>query len=149
MIKSVIMTSATLAVGKDESFQFFRSRVGLSGGMSVRVGSPFRYDKQAEVILVRAARPLGPAGGVRNGTCPDRSSVSSPTPTATRSSCSPVTTYCDAAAAVLPWLNEKGMLLLSQAGDQNRTQLLESFRPIEAQRPVRHRQFLARRRCAR
>ena len=51
-IRSVIMTSATLAVGRDDTFSFYRSRVGLSGGMTIRVGSPFRYDQQAEVIVV-------------------------------------------------------------------------------------------------
>ena len=38
MIRSVVMTSATLATGEDDSFSFFRSRIGLSGGQSVRVG---------------------------------------------------------------------------------------------------------------
>jgi ATP-dependent DNA helicase DinG len=128
-IKSVIMTSATLAVGKDESFQFFRSRVGLSGGMSVRVGSPFRYDKQAEVILVSGL--------------PDPSARRAEFENALPRQIKRFVAHTDGhafvlftsydllrrcAAAVLPWLNEKGMPLLSQAGDLNRTQLLESFR---------------------
>jgi len=128
-IKSVIMASATLAVGKDESFQFFRSRVGLSGGMSVRVGSPFRYDKQAEVILVSGL--------------PDPSAQRAEFENALPKQIKRFIAHTDGhafilftsydllrkcAAAVLPWLNEKGMPLLSQAGDLNRTQLLESFR---------------------
>ena len=52
-IRSVVMTSATLATGKDDSFAFFRSRVGLTGGLSLRVGSPFDYQRQARVVVVR------------------------------------------------------------------------------------------------
>ena len=38
MIKSVVMTAATLATGPDDNFAFYRSRIGLSGGMSLRLG---------------------------------------------------------------------------------------------------------------
>ena len=52
MINSVVMTSATLATGTDEQFKFFRSRIGLAGGLSLRVGSPFDYEQQAKLVLV-------------------------------------------------------------------------------------------------
>ncbi|TVP95373.1 MAG: helicase [Planctomycetaceae bacterium] len=128
-IRSVILTSATLAVGKDDTFRFFRSRVGLSRGLTIRVGSPFRYDQQAEVILV--------------SDLPDPSSnrvaFESALPAQIRRYLEQsdghafvlFTSYDllrRTAAAVLPWANEKGMLLLSQAGELNRTQLIESFR---------------------
>ena len=51
-IRSVIMTSATIASGNDDKFTFYRSRVGLTGGQSVRVGSPFNYQEQSRVIIV-------------------------------------------------------------------------------------------------
>jgi len=128
-IKSVVMTSATLAVGKDDSFGFFRSRVGLSGGLSVRVGSPFRYDQQAEVILV---------SGLPDPSA-ERAKFESALPTQIKRFVAQTdghafvlfTSYDllrRSAAAVLPWLNEQGMMLLSQAGEMNRTQLLETFR---------------------
>ena len=53
MIRSVVMTSATLATGTDDKFKFFRSRIGLSGGLSIRVGSPFDYQQQAKLVVVR------------------------------------------------------------------------------------------------
>ena len=53
MIRSVVMTSATLATGTDDKFKFFRSRIGLSGGLSIRVGSPFDYQQQAKLVIVR------------------------------------------------------------------------------------------------
>lgn len=128
-IKSVIMTSATLAVGKDEQFSFFRSRIGLSGGMSVRVGSPFHYDRQAEVILVTGL--------------PDPSTQRVAFEAALPAQIKRFLSQSDGhafvlftsydllkrtAAAMLPWLNEQGMLLLSQAGELNRTQLIERFK---------------------
>ncbi|MEQ8788516.1 MAG: helicase C-terminal domain-containing protein [Pirellulaceae bacterium] len=50
--RSVVMTSATLAVGKQASFDFFRSRVGLTQSASKMLGSPFDYRTQAKLIVV-------------------------------------------------------------------------------------------------
>jgi ATP-dependent DNA helicase DinG len=52
-VRSVILTSATLAVGTDDSFDFFRSRIGLTSANTLRVGSPFNFRKQAKLVLVR------------------------------------------------------------------------------------------------
>lgn len=49
-IPSVIMASATLATGQKD-FQFFRSRIGLTGGREIRLGSPFDYSRQARLIV--------------------------------------------------------------------------------------------------
>nr|NIL98701.1 helicase [Planctomycetales bacterium]NIM09892.1 helicase [Planctomycetales bacterium]NIN09331.1 helicase [Planctomycetales bacterium]NIN78439.1 helicase [Planctomycetales bacterium]NIO35630.1 helicase [Planctomycetales bacterium] len=53
-VPSVIMTSATLAVGGEASFEFFKSRAGLTETNELRLGSPFNYRSQAELVL-----PLG------------------------------------------------------------------------------------------
>jgi ATP-dependent DNA helicase DinG len=50
---SVILTSATLAVGKVASFDFFKSRIGLTGCTTLKLGSPFDFQKQAKIIIVR------------------------------------------------------------------------------------------------
>lgn len=49
-VKSVVLTSATLAVGTKD-FRFFRSRVGLTDGKDDLQGSPFDYRRQARLIL--------------------------------------------------------------------------------------------------
>lgn len=49
---SVVLTSATLSVGQDDSFRFFRSRIGLAGGEALRLGSPFDFRTQARLILL-------------------------------------------------------------------------------------------------
>ena len=48
---SVILTSATLAIGSQD-FRFFRQRVGVTDGKDNRQGSPFDYQKQAKLIVV-------------------------------------------------------------------------------------------------
>ena len=47
---TVIMTSATLATG-EKDFSFFRSRIGLTEGRDIRLGSPFNYQQQTRLIL--------------------------------------------------------------------------------------------------
>ena len=46
-VPSVVMTSATLSVGKDDTFRYFRSRVGLIKSENRRLGSPFDFQQLA------------------------------------------------------------------------------------------------------
>jgi ATP-dependent DNA helicase DinG len=50
-VPTVILTSATLATAKG-SFDFFKSRVGLLQSESTCQGSPFDYQRQAQLILL-------------------------------------------------------------------------------------------------
>jgi len=52
-VPTAILTSATLAVGKNESFDFFRERIGLVKSETLRLDSPFDYQEQAELITMR------------------------------------------------------------------------------------------------
>jgi ATP-dependent DNA helicase DinG len=49
---TVVLTSATLSIGRTPSFDFFKSRIGLTQSNSLRLGSPFDYERQAELILL-------------------------------------------------------------------------------------------------
>lgn len=51
-IPTLVMTSATLAVGRQGSFEFFQSRVGCQRAQTLRVGSPFDYRRQARLVIV-------------------------------------------------------------------------------------------------
>jgi ATP-dependent DNA helicase DinG len=51
--RSVILTSATLAVGGEGSFNFFQSQTGLTQCRSLQLGSPFNFRQQAQLIIVR------------------------------------------------------------------------------------------------
>ncbi|MEK6232458.1 MAG: ATP-dependent DNA helicase, partial [Luteolibacter sp.] len=48
--KSVVMTSATLAVG-DPELGYFRKRVGAEGARALCIGSPFDYSKQMKIRI--------------------------------------------------------------------------------------------------
>lgn len=129
MIRSVIMTSATLATGKDTNFSFYRSRIGLTDGLTVCVGSPFDYAKQARVVVVKDL--------------PDPSRERQAFDRALPSQIKRYVSESDGHAFVLftsydllkrcanslsGWLAEQKMELYSQAGTQSRTQILDAFR---------------------
>ena len=50
-VDSTVFTSATLAVGSDDSFAYLRSRLGLDECDTLRLGSPFDYHRQAKLII--------------------------------------------------------------------------------------------------
>lgn len=50
-VKSVILTSATLSVGKQD-FSFYRERIGLHKSKELKLGSPFNYREQVKLTLV-------------------------------------------------------------------------------------------------
>ncbi len=49
-INTVILTSATLAIGQ-ENFEFFKGRIGLTKTDELKLGSPFDYQSQARLIV--------------------------------------------------------------------------------------------------
>ena len=128
-IRSVVMASATLATGNDDRFTFFRSRVGLTGGMSTRVGSPFDYASQARVIVVKDLPDPSAQRDRFERALPEqiRRFVA-------RSDGHAFVLFTSydllrrSASALAPWLSREGMELYSQAGKLNRTQLLDAFR---------------------
>jgi ATP-dependent DNA helicase DinG len=52
-VPSVILTSATLSVGGEAGFRHFQKRLGLDESETRLLGSPFDYQKQAELHLFR------------------------------------------------------------------------------------------------
>ncbi len=50
-IKTVVLTSATLSVGKQD-FSFYRERIGLHKSKELKLGSPFNYREQVKLTLV-------------------------------------------------------------------------------------------------
>ncbi len=51
-VNTVILTSATLTVG-DKSFDYCKSRLGLTQTETLKLGSPFDFAKQVRLILLR------------------------------------------------------------------------------------------------
>ena len=50
--RSCIMTSATLSVGRDD-LAYFRNRVGAFDAEALKIGSPFDYEQQMRLFVVR------------------------------------------------------------------------------------------------
>ena len=50
-VASCVFTSATLAVGTDDTFEYLRKRLGLDETGTLRLGSPFDYHRQAKLII--------------------------------------------------------------------------------------------------
>ncbi len=50
-VRCVVLTSATLTVGKEHSFAFFRDRLGLADAEEEALGSPFDFARQARIYL--------------------------------------------------------------------------------------------------
>jgi len=61
-VASVVLTSATLAVGKSRSLEHFKQRWGLDKTMEGVLGSPFDYRRQVKMYLPRLLPAPGETG---------------------------------------------------------------------------------------
>lgn len=50
-IDSVVLTSATLAVGDDARFEYFRKRIGLEDCQCLKLDSPFNFREQVRLVV--------------------------------------------------------------------------------------------------
>ena len=127
--KSVIMTSATLSTGKKPSFEFFKSRIGLTQSASLRVGSPFDYRRQVKLILVRDM----PDPSTQKAQFDSRASemIKRYVERTDGRAFVLFTSYESlrrAAADLTPWLAKRNMALYSQADGVPRTKMVEMFK---------------------
>jgi ATP-dependent DNA helicase DinG len=127
-VSTVVMTSATLATGRG-SFEFFQSRIGLVQARTLSAGSPFDYERQAQLIL--------PAG------MPDPGADSRQYETKVAEMVRRYVERTGGRAFVLftsyemmrrvgemliPWLTEQGLGFYSQADGLPRGRMLERFK---------------------
>ncbi|MCC9600860.1 DEAD/DEAH box helicase [Stieleria sp. JC731] len=128
-IRSVVMTSATIASGDDDNFAFFRSRVGLTGGMSVRVGSPFDYAKQSKVIVVRDMPDPSRERDAFERQLPEQ--IKKYVELSEGHAFVLFTAYGllkHCAARLSRHFAQRGIPLYTQGGDQSRTQMVDAFK---------------------
>ncbi len=128
-IPTVILTSATLAVGKNDSFDFFRQRLGLVKTNTLRLGSPFDYSDQAELITLR-----GMPDPAKQGTEYQRACVELVRRFVREDDGHAFVLFTSyemmrrVASAISPWLRANNLNLLSQSDGTPRTQMLELFK---------------------
>lgn len=127
--RSVILTSATLSVGKEEDFRFFRTRIGLTQARSLKLGSPFNYRDQARVILVEGMQDPGQH---RQGY--ERQVVEMVRRYVQRTDGRAFVLFTSyemlrsVSRRLAPWLAEQNLALLSQDEHGSRSAMLEAFK---------------------
>ncbi len=130
-VKSVILTSATVATGqaKGKGFAFFQGRIGATGAKTLQVGSPFDYPKLVEVHLIteiadpslekiKYEQAIIPVLKHFVGQSDGHAFVLFTSYDMLRKTCS----------ALTPWMNENNLTIYSQADGVPRNQLLQAFK---------------------
>ena len=130
-VKSVIMTSATVATGqsKGKGFAFFQGRIGATGSKTLQVGSPFNYPKLVEVHLItdiadpsldklKYEQAIIPVLKHFVGQSDGHAFVLFTSYDMLRKTCT----------ALTPWMNENNLTIYSQADGVPRNQLLQAFK---------------------
>lgn len=127
--KCVVLTSATLAIGQPPSFDFLKSRLGLTHCQTLQAGSPFNFREQAQLILVRG---LPDPSQERQSF--ERRSIELIKRYVERTDGHAFvlfTSYSSlrqAAAELTPWLASRNLALYSQADGTPRTTMIEQFK---------------------
>jgi ATP-dependent DNA helicase DinG len=129
-VPTVVLTSATLSVGRQGKFEFFKSRVGLTQCDALQVGSPFNYREQAELVTLRdMPDPAGDERGAYEKKCIEAIQYYAGR---TDGRAFVLFTSYDmlrrVAAGLQLWLTSRNLRLLSQADGTPRTQLLDQFK---------------------
>src|SRR6476646_4331892 len=129
-VPTVILTSATLSVGKQGSFDFFKSRVGLTQCDEIQVGSPFNYREQAELVTLRdVPDPTTSDRGAYEKSCIEAiQHYAGLTDGRTFVLFTSYDMLRRVSAGLQRWLTSRNLRLLSQADGTPRTQLLEQFK---------------------
>ncbi|MCE9546698.1 MAG: helicase, partial [Planctomycetia bacterium] len=128
-VPSVVMTSATLAVGRERSFAHFQSRIGLDKCETKQLGSPFDYKTQAELIL-----PQGMPDPTADRTGFERKMLAMIRRYVARSDGRAFVLFTSydllrrAAEELSDWLARRKLTLLSQADGLPRSQMVEQFK---------------------
>lgn len=124
--KSVVMTSATLAVG-DPELGYFRKRVGAEGARALCIGSPFDYSKQMK-IRIQKVMPEPNSPGYADALA--KSIMAAVTESDGRAFVlfTSYRTMRDAAQKCGKYFKGKGWRLLMQGEGMPRHRMLEEFR---------------------
>ena len=128
-VPSCIMTSATIAAGKQKSFNFFQSRVGLTQTETKQLGSPFNYAEQARLVVVSNM-----ADPTKDRDTHERQCIDAIQHYVARTDGRAFVLFTSfaslnrAANALTPWLIERNLAIYNQGDGTPRSQLLENFK---------------------
>ena len=124
-----VLTSATLAVGEDQSFEFLQNRIGLTKCQTRKLSSPFDYQSQCELILFR-----GVADPAADRQLNERQCVEIIQHFAEQDDGHTFVLFTNysslraVVSAMTAWMTRKQLSIYSQADGAPRSQLLERFK---------------------
>jgi len=124
---TVILTSATLAVGRND-FDFFKGRIGLTGANALKLGSPFNYREQAKLII--AERMPDPGESPEQFEARVCEKIQKYVGQSQGRAFVLFTSYrmmTNCAARLTSWLAQQRLTLFCQADGMPRTMMLEKF----------------------
>lgn len=127
--RTVVLTSATLSIGKNPSFEFFRERIGLTQADELRLDSPFNYQEQAELITLRDMPDPGSERDAYERACIE--SIKHLVRESDGRAFVLLTSYemmRRIGAGIAPWLSRHNLNLLSQADGTPRSRMIELFK---------------------
>jgi ATP-dependent DNA helicase DinG len=130
-VPTVILTSATLATGGREkpSFEFFQSRIGLTQTETLWQGSPFDYQRQAEILLLKGM-PDPSSDGPRY----ERAAIDMIRRYVAKTDGRAFVLFTSyemmrrTASALTPWLTKQNLAIYSQADGMTRSRMLDAFK---------------------
>ncbi|HEX6963902.1 MAG TPA: helicase C-terminal domain-containing protein [Lacipirellula sp.] len=128
-VPSVILTSATLSIGRQPSFDFFRDRIGLTQADELRLDSPFDYREQAELVTLRDMPDPSTDKDQYERACIE--AIKRLVRDSDGRAFVLLTSYemmRRVGAAIAPWLARHNLNLLSQADGTPRSRMLELFK---------------------
>lgn len=126
--RSVVLTSATMAIGAQGSFEYLKHRLGIGEVLALQLGSPFDYAHQVRVV-VRADVPPPDAGEAY-----ERRITALIKDYLQRTGGGAFVLFTSyramdrVAGKVRPFLEDLGLALYVQGREMPRTQMLQAFR---------------------
>ncbi|MBN2293879.1 MAG: helicase [Pirellulales bacterium] len=127
-VPTVIMTSATLATGGD-SFDYFKSRIGLLQCESLCLGSPYDYENQAKLVLIKGMPdPTQDVDLYEKKAAEMVQRYVEQTDGRAFVLFTSYTMMRRVATLITPWLARKNMALFNQADGRPRSRMLADFK---------------------
>ncbi|MBW3543700.1 MAG: helicase [Planctomycetes bacterium] len=127
-VPTVILTSATLAVGKQD-FSFIRGRLGFTKARELKLGSPFDYRRQAKLVLPRQMPdPATDPARYETEVCERIKKHVAQTGGRAFVLFTSYRMMQNCATRLTAWLAENEIVLYSQADGMPRSTMLEKFR---------------------
>lgn len=131
-IPTVVLTSATLSVGGSHRFDFFKERYGFPADPAIQLGSPFDFERQAELHLFRKMPdPTSDARAFENACCDKIRELVLRTRGRAFVLFTSNQTMQRTAETLRAWMADHGLKLISQSDGIPSNRMLEIFRETE------------------